>query len=348
MIKVGIVGATGYTGIELIRLLSNHPDVQIKYIVSRSEVSKSLKEVFPFFKALENLCFVDFDLDLLCECDLVFFATPNGTAMKSAERLLSRGVKVIDLSADFRLKTASVWESWYGETHVSPQLLNEAVYGLPEINREKIKQARLVANPGCYPTAVQLGWLPLLKTDWIDFNSFIADVKSGVSGAGRVPKLGSLYAEVSENFKAYGLEGHRHLPEIAQGLSCVSAKEKVNLIFTPHLLPINRGILATLYVRVTENFELTEQELREFYAGFYQSEPFVEVLSANLFPETRNVRGTNFCEIGVRYLDADKCILIVCAIDNLVKGAAGQAVQNMNLLFGLDEKKGLSNPVWAP
>jgi len=347
VIKVGIVGATGYTGIELLRLLSAHRGVDICYVASRSEAGKSIRDVFPFFKGGAYL-FEPVDLSRLSACDVVFFATPHGIAMKSAESLLSAGVKIIDLSADFRLKDAKEWQRWYGEAHASEYLLKEAVYGLPEKNRKQVQSARLIANPGCYPTAIQLGWLPLLSTNWIDAQTFIADAKSGVSGAGRVAKLGSLYAEVHENFKAYGIEGHRHLPEIRAQIQEGMHGDNVSLVFTPHLVPMMRGILATLYVRTTENFKLTESQLQSYYQDFYQGDAFVEVLPVGKYPETRNVRGTNLCQLGVRYLPSERMILVVSAIDNLVKGAAGQAVQNMNLIFDLEESCGLNLSAWAP
>ena len=327
MIKVGIVGATGYTGIELLRLLSVHRGVDICYVASRSEAGKSIRDVFPFFKGGAYL-FEPVDLSRLSACDVVFFATPHGIAMKSAESLLSAGVKIIDLSADFRLKDAKEWQRWYGEAHASENLLKEAVYGLPEKNRKQVQSARLIANPGCYPTAIQLGWLPLLSTNWIDAKTFIADAKSGVSGAGRV--------------------AHRHLPEIRAQIQEVMHGNDVSLVFTPHLVPMMRGILATLYVRTTEKFKLTESQLQSYYQDFYQGDSFVEVLPVGKYPETRNVRGTNLCQLGVRYLPSERMILVVSAIDNLVKGAAGQAVQNMNLIFDLEESCGLNLSAWAP
>jgi N-acetyl-gamma-glutamyl-phosphate reductase len=347
VVKVGIVGATGYTGVELLRLLSEHREVDICYVASRSEAGKSIREVFPFFKGGSAL-FEPIDLSRLLTCDVVFFATPHGIAMKSAAALLAAGVKIIDLSADFRLKDANEWQRWYGEVHACAHLLKDAVYGLPEKNREQVKAAQLIANPGCYPTAIQLGWLPLLSTDWIDRKTFIADAKSGVSGAGRVAKLGSLYAEVHENFKAYGIEGHRHLPEIRAQIQERMQVDDVSFVFTPHLVPMMRGILATLYVRTTENFKLTESQLQTYYQDFYQGSAFVEVLPVGKYPETRNVRGTNLCQLGIRYLPDEGMILIVSAIDNLIKGAAGQAVQNMNIIFDLEESSGLNLSAWAP
>ena len=337
MIKVGIIGGTGYTGVELIRLLYSHPEVEIVAITSRSEAGRSLSELFPNFVGLSNLEFTEPSAAPLQFCDLIFFATPNGTAMRVAPELLSAGKKVIDLAADFRLQDAAVWQQWYGEEHACANLLADAVYGLPEINREEIKNANLIANPGCYPTAVILGLLPLLENNIVNVEHLIADAKSGVSGAGRGANVGSLHAEVSENFKAYGVAGHRHLPEISQVLNSVSAGGQVQLTFIPHLLPMNRGIHATLYATLFAN---NADDLTDLYRKRYANEPFVTVMDAGLHPETRAVRGTNQCILSVNRV-SDRQIVVLSVIDNLVKGAAGQAIQNMNLMYGLPESSGI-------
>lgn len=337
MIKVGIVGATGYTGVELLRFLSLHPEVEISVVTSRSEAGLPVSSLFPNLRKYVDLKFVEPSAENLNTCDVVFFATPNGTAMKMAQELLDAGVKVIDLSADFRIKDVKVWEQWYRMTHASSHLLEEAVYGLCEINREAIKQARLVANPGCYPTAVQLGFLPLLRAGVIDPSYLIADCKSGVSGAGRKAEMGLLLCEVSESFKAYSINGHRHQPEIKQGLDLVS-KTPVNLTFMPHLVPMIRGIQASLYARLTD----TSVDLQQLFEDTYRNEPFVDVLPAGMSPETRSVRGSNHCQLAVTRPQGGDTVVVFAVEDNLVKGAAGQAVQNMNLMFGLPETTGLN------
>ena len=336
MIKVGIIGGTGYTGVELIRLLYMHPQAEIVAITSRTEAGRSLAEYFPNFAGLSELEFTEPASTPFQFCDLIFFATPNGTAMKVAPELLSAGKKIIDLAADFRLNDAAVWQQWYGEEHACANLLAEAVYGLPEINRAKIKNAKLIANPGCYPTSVILGFLPLLEQGLVDPKHLIADAKSGVSGAGRGAKLGSLHAEVSENFKAYGVGGHRHLPEITQVLNSVG-DNNVQLTFIPHLLPMNRGIHATLYANISDQ---NSADLTQLYRERYRKEPFVTVLDAGIHPETRAVRGTNRCILSVNRVSEEQ-IVVLSVIDNLVKGAAGQAVQNMNIMYDLPENTGL-------
>ena len=336
MVKVGIIGGTGYTGVELIRLLYMHPLAEIVAITSRTEAGRSLAEYFPNFAGLSDLEFTEPASTPFQFCDLIFFATPNGTAMKVVPELLAAGKKIIDLAADFRLNDAAVWQQWYGEEHACADLLAQAVYGLPEINRAKIKDANLIANPGCYPTSVILGFLPLLEQGLIDPNHLIADAKSGVSGAGRGAKLGSLHAEVSENFKAYGVGGHRHLPEITQVLNAVG-NNNVQLTFVPHLLPMNRGIHATLYASYSGQNSI---DLTQLYRDRYSKEPFVTVLDAGTHPETRAVRGTNRCILSVNQVSEEQ-IVILSVIDNLVKGAAGQAVQNMNIMYDLPETTGL-------
>ena len=337
MIKVGIVGGTGYTGIELIRLLLVHPHVEIVAITSRSEAGRTLSDLVPCFIDQSELVFQEPSLDVLNQCDVIYFATPNGTAMKMTPELLSQGKRVIDLAADFRIKDAAVWEHWYGEPHACPELLEEAVYGLPEIHRLKIKDASLIANPGCYPTSVILGFLPLLEQQLVNPAYLIADTKSGVSGAGRAAKVGSLHAEVSENFKAYGISGHRHHPEISAILSSLLPAETAQLTFVPHLVPMNRGIHATLYAQSTN----TTVDLTDIYKKRYADEEFVTVLEAGQHPETRAVRGTNKCMLSVNRVSEDQ-IVVLSVIDNLVKGAAGQAIQNMNIMYDLDESLGIN------
>jgi N-acetyl-gamma-glutamyl-phosphate reductase len=336
MIKVGIVGGTGYTGVELLRLLSQHPEVELAAITSRAEAGSAVAEMFPSLRGRVSLKFSDPASAPLKDCEVVFFATPNGVAMQQAGDLLKAGVRVIDLAADFRIKDIALWEKWYGMSHSSPELVAEAVYGLPELNRQKIKSARLVANPGCYPTAVQLGFLPLIETGCVSFDHLIADAKSGVSGAGRKAETHILFAEASDNFKAYGVAGHRHLPEIRQGLSSV-AGTPVGLTFVPHLTPIIRGIHATLYAQIT-----SEMDFQLLYVKRFADEPFVDVLPPKSHPETRSVRASNACRIAIHRPQGENVLVVLSVIDNLVKGAAGQAVQNMNLMFGFDECLGLS------
>ena len=335
MIKVGVVGGTGYTGVELLRLLAQHPQVALKAITSRGEAGTAVADMFPSLRGRVALCFSDPADSPLAECDVVFFATPNGIAMQQARALLDAGVRVIDLAADFRIKDIAVWEKWYGMTHASPDLVAEAVYGLPEINRELIRGARLVANPGCYPTATQLGFLPLVEAGCIDLAHLVADVKSGVSGAGRKAEVHTLFSESADNFKAYGVAGHRHLPEVRQGLARVAQRE-VGLTFVPHLTPLIRGIHATLYARITR-----EDDFQTLFEQRYAGERFVDVLPPGSHPETRSVRASNSCRIAVHRPQGGDTLVILSVIDNLVKGSAGQAVQNMNLMFGCDECLGL-------
>jgi N-acetyl-gamma-glutamyl-phosphate reductase len=336
MIKVGIVGGTGYTGVELLRLLAQHPKVELAAITSRGEAGSAVADMFPSLRGRVSLKFADPKDAPLDQCDVVFFATPNGIAMQQAGELLAAGVRVIDLAADYRIKDVAVWEKWYGMKHGSPQLIEDAVYGLPEVNRDKIKGARLVANPGCYPTATQLGFLPLIESGCVDVEHLIADAKSGVSGAGRKAETHILFSEASDNFKAYGVPGHRHLPEIRQGLSLAAGRE-VGLTFVPHLTPMIRGIHATLYARITK-----EVDFQTLFESRYADEPFVDVLPAKSHPDTRSVRSANTCRIAVHRPQQGEMLVVLSVIDNLVKGAAGQAVQNMNLMFGFDECTGLT------
>ena len=336
MIKVGIVGGTGYTGVELLRLLALHPQVELRAITSRADAGTPVNQMFPSLRGFLDISFTHPDTAHLEQCDVVFFATPNGIAMQQVRSLLDAGVRVIDLAADFRIKDVKVWEKWYGMSHACPDLIEQAVYGLPEVNRDKIRQAQLVANPGCYPTAVQLGFFPLLEAGLVDAGSLIADAKSGVSGAGRKAEVGYLFSEASDNFKAYGVSGHRHLPEIRQGLASV-AKHEVGLTFVPHLTPLIRGIHATLYARLK-----TYTDLQTLFEKRYENEPFVDVMPAGSLPETRSVRGSNRCRIAVHRPQDGDTVVVLSVIDNLVKGAAGQAVQNMNIMFGLPEATALN------
>ncbi len=343
MIKAGIVGGTGYTGVELLRLLLSHPQVELVAITSRSEAGRPVADLFPSLRGLLDLSFSDPADGSLDNCDVVFFATPHGVAQAGVPALLEKGVRVVDLSADFRIRDIALWEKWYNQPHACPSLVAEAVYGLPEVNREKIKTARLIACPGCYPTSVQLGFLPLLEQGLIDTGDLIANSASGVSGAGRQACVDNLLAEISDSFKAYGVAGHRHLPEIEQGLADISG-DAVRLTFVPHLLPIIRGIHSTLYATLKD----TSVDLQALFEDRYRDEPFVDVMPAGSLPQTRTVRGSNFCRISVfRPADRDKVVVLV-AEDNLVKGASGQAVQNMNLMFGLPETAGLTAPALLP
>lgn len=335
-IKAGIVGGTGYTGVELLRLIAMHPNVSLQVITSRGEAGTAVADIFPNLRGHVDLVFTAPDEAKLEECDVVFFATPNGIAMQHAQALLDAGVRVIDLAADFRITDVAEWEKWYGMTHASPELIEEAVYGLPEVNREAIKSARLIANPGCYPTATQLGFLPLIENNLIETTGLIADCKSGVSGAGRSANVGILMSEVNESVKAYAVPGHRHLPEIRQGLQQAAGKE-VGLTFVPHLMPMTRGIHSTLYAKLLK----TDVDLQSLYEQRYANEPFVDVLPAGGHPETRTVRGVNTCRIAIHRPQDGDTVVILSVIDNLVKGAAGQAVQNLNIMFGLDEQTGL-------
>jgi N-acetyl-gamma-glutamyl-phosphate reductase len=342
MKKIGIVGATGYTGVELLRLLAMHDGVEVSFVSSRGHAGTRVDAMFPNLRGHCDCLFSDPADDAIGDCDLVFFATPNGIAMEHTPKLLEAGIKVIDLAADFRIKNVDVWSEWYGMTHACPELLETAVYGLPEMNREQVKTAQLVANPGCYPTAVTLGLLPLIETGKVDLENLIADTKSGISGAGRQGKLGNILSEAGESFKAYATGGHRHQPEIAQMLQEV-AGTSVDLTFSPHLLPIIRGIHATLYTRDDGSIEL-----QTLYEKRYSDEYFVDVLPEGSQPETRSVKGSNMCRIAVHRPGNGTRIVVLSVIDNLVKGAAGQAVQNMNLMLGFDEAEALKHPAMLP
>ena len=339
MIKAGIVGGTGYTGVELLRLLAQHPNVELKAITSRKEAGKAVSAIFPSLRGRVDMAFTEPGAARLRGCDVVFFATPNGVAMNEARAILDAGARLVDLSADFRLRDIAEWERWYKVKHAAPELAGEAVYGLCELNRERIRGARLVANPGCYPTAVQLGLLPLAESGTVDLDHLIADAKSGVSGAGRKAELQLAFSEAADNFMAYNLPGHRHWPEIRQGLAQAAGRE-VGLVFTAHLTPMIRGIHATLYARIAK-----EIDFQALYEKRYAGEPFVDVMPAGSHPDTRSVRAANVCRLalhrppeGAKRADT---LVVLSVIDNLVKGASGQAVQNMNLMFGLPEVTGL-------
>lgn len=340
-LKVGIVGGTGYTGVELLRLLAQHPQAELKVITSRKEAGMPVAALFPSLRGRVELAFTAPQAELLRGCDVVFFATPNGVAMSEARSLVDAGVRVIDLSADFRIRDVAEWERWYKLKHASPELVGDAVYGLPEVNRERIRGARLVANPGCYPTATQLGFLPLVEAGVVDVEHLIADAKSGVSGAGRKAELHLSFSEASDNFMAYNMPGHRHWPEIRQGLA-QAARREVGLVFSAHLLPIIRGIHATLYARITR-----EVDFQALFEKRYAREPFVDVMPAGSHPDTRSVRAANLCRIAVHRppesAKGSSTLVVLSVIDNLVKGAAGQAVQNMNLMFGAAETAGLTH-----
>jgi N-acetyl-gamma-glutamyl-phosphate reductase len=345
-IKAGIVGGTGYTGVELLRLLAQHPQVELKAITSRKEAGTPVARMFPSLRRRVELAFVEPGARALAGCDVVFFATPNGVAMGEARAVLESGSRVIDLSADFRIQDLAEWERFYKTKHAAPELAAEAVYGLPEVNREPLRRARLVANPGCYPTSVQLGFLPLVEQGLVDVGHLIADAKSGVSGAGRKTELNLMFSEASDNFSAYNVMGHRHWPEIRQGLAR-AAKREVGLVFVPHLTPLIRGIHATLYARVTK-----EADFQALYEKRYAGEPFVDVMPAGSHPDTRSVRAANTCRLAVHRppesAGRSDTLVILSVIDNLVKGAAGQAVQNMNLMFGMPETAGLEHVAVVP
>lgn len=342
MITVGIVGGTGYTGVELLRLLLRHPNVQVQVLTSRTEAGKPVADMFPSLRGQTALAYSDLDIEELKKCDVVFFATPHGVAMKHATELVAANTKVIDLAADFRLQNLEQFEKWYGLEHSCPDILKDSVYGLSELNRDKIKNAQVIGNPGCYPTTVQLGLAPLFKTNatLVKPESIIIDAKSGVSGAGRKASLGMIYSENADNFKAYGVAGHRHHPEIVEALENISGLNGVfdHILFVPHLVPMIRGMLSTIYIDLTDEGDALD--LQKLYEDFYANEQFVDVMPANSSPETRSVRGANQLRIAL-YKPQPKKLVVLSVQDNLVKGAAGQAVQNMNLMFGFAEDAGL-------
>lgn len=344
MIKAGIVGGTGYTGVELLRILSAHPSVKVEAITSRSEEGIPVADMFPSLRGHLDIPYSVPDIETLSKCDVVFFATPHGVAMNMTPELLARGVKVIDLGADFRIKDVALWEQWYNHTHSCPDLVEKAVYGLPEVNREAIRSADLIGCAGCYPTAAQLGYLPLLENNLVDTRRLIADCKSGVSGAGRGASVGTLLCEVNESVKAYGVPGHRHLPEIRQGLSAMAGRS-VGLTFVPHLMPMIRGIHTTLYSVLKSP---VDPGLQQLFEERFANEPFVDVMPAGSCPETRSVKGSNFCRISVHRPQDDDTVVVLAVIDNLVKGAAGQAIQVMNIMFDRPEVEGLQHVALMP
>jgi N-acetyl-gamma-glutamyl-phosphate reductase len=342
VIKVGIVGGTGYTGVELLRLLAGHPSTELVAITSRSEKGKPVSALFPNLRGIVDMPFTEPTVANLKDCDVVFFATPHGVAQNLVPEILAAGIRVVDLSADFRIRDIDIWENWYAQKHAAPQLVSQAVYGLPEFNRDEIADANLVACAGCYPTSVQLGLKPLLETGAIDVSDIIANSASGVSGAGKQANVATLLSEAGDNFKAYGASGHRHQPEIEQGLADM-AGEPVGLTFVPHLLPMIRGIHTTLYVDLIE-----DQDVQTLYETHYADEPFVDVLEPNSHPETRTVRGSNNCRIALHRPGNGNKLVILVVEDNLTKGASGQALQCMNIMFGLDEDAGLTMPALMP
>jgi len=336
MIKAGIIGGTGYTGVELLRLLNKHPEVEVVAISSRSLNGQRVDSIFPSLLGHSDLEFSLPDDKSLNECNVVFFATPHGVAMEGAGSFIEKGIKVIDLGADFRISDATEWSKWYDMEHTQAELLKLAVYGLSENNRDQIKNAKLIANPGCYPTAVQLALKPLITNNLVDLSSIVADCKSGVSGAGRAANQAMLLCETSETMKAYGVSGHRHYPEIKQELELL-AGEEVGFTFVPHLVPMIRGMHVTLYVDLLD----TDTDVRPFFVNTYSNEPFVTILNDGVYPETRSVKSSNFCQIAIQKIPNSNKLVIMSVIDNLVKGASGQAIQNMNIMFDLDEELGL-------
>jgi N-acetyl-gamma-glutamyl-phosphate reductase len=343
VIKVGIVGGTGYTGVELLRLLASHPSTELVAITSRSEKGKPVSALFPNLRGIVDMPFTEPTVANLKDCDVVFFATPHGVAQNLVPEILAAGIRVVDLSADFRIRDIDIWEKWYAQKHAAPQLVSKAVYGLPEFNRDEIADANLVACAGCYPTSVQLGLKPLLEAGAIDVSDIIANSASGVSGAGKQANVATLLSEAGDNFKAYGASGHRHQPEIEQGLADM-AGEPVGLTFVPHLLPIIRGIHTTLYVDLKQQ----DTDVQSLFEAHYANEPFVDVLEPNSYPETRTVRGSNQCRIAIHRPGNGKKVVILVVEDNLTKGASGQALQCMNIMFGLDEDAGLTMPALMP
>jgi N-acetyl-gamma-glutamyl-phosphate reductase len=344
-IQVGIVGGTGYTGVELLRLLAGHPQAEVVAITSRSEAGVKVQQMYPNLRGHYDLAFSEPSLSVLTQCDVVFFATPHGVAMSMAPELTQAGVKVIDLAADFRINDLQEWSKWYGMEHSCPQMMEQVAYGLPELYRERIRQAQVIANPGCYPTSVLLGIMPLLQAGWIEPTGIIADGKSGVSGAGRGANVAMLGAEMSESFKAYGVAGHRHLPEMTDKMSELSG-QAVSLTFVPHLVPMVRGMESTIYATLKE--DVSQDQLQALYEQAYADEYFVDVMPAGSLPETRMAKGSNMCRLSVYRPQGGQTVVVTSVIDNLVKGAAGQAVQNMNILFALDEQCGLEQVALLP
>ncbi|MEC8956952.1 MAG: N-acetyl-gamma-glutamyl-phosphate reductase [Nitrospinota bacterium] len=345
MIKVGIAGASGYTGLELIRLLANHPEVELSVLTSETYKEKSIADVFPSLNGIIDINLQSLDCKILKSCDVVFLALPHTTGMGILPELLQSNCKVIDLSADYRLKNATTYSEWYSLTHTHPKFLSQVTYGLPELYREKIKSAQGVANPGCYPTSVILALAPLLKTDWIDLDSIIADSKSGVSGAGRKTSITTQFSEANEGVTPYSLTSHRHTPEIEQELSYLAGKP-IKISFSPHLIPMSRGMLSTIYINLKN--KLKDEDLIEHYKNIYNNEYFVRVLDKGRFASTHSISGSNFCDIGIKIDSRVNRLVITSAIDNLIKGASGQAIQNMNIMLGFGETTGLQSPAIFP
>jgi len=345
MVKIGIAGASGYTGLELIRLLVGHPGVELTVLTSETFQGQNIAEVFPSLNGIVDLELRPMDNNIAKDCQVLFLALPHTMAMSKLPDYLQSDCKIIDLSADYRLKDPKAYTDWYSVTHTNPELLEKAVYGLPELHRQAIQSAQLVANPGCYPTSVVLALAPLLKTDWVDLGSIISDSKSGVSGAGRKPSLTSHFAEVNEGISPYGLADHRHTPEMEQELSALAGKS-VRLTFSPHLVPMTRGMLSTVYINL--NQAITDEKLVEHYRSFYKGENFIRVLNPGKFASSHHVLSSNFCDIGLKVDSRNQRLIITSALDNLIKGASGQAVQNMNIMLGLDEKTGLMAPAIFP
>jgi len=345
MVKIGIAGASGYTGLELIRLLVGHPGVELTVLTSETFQGQNIAEVFPSLNGVVDLELRPLDNNIAKDCQVLFLALPHTLAMSKLPDYLQSDCKIIDLSADYRLKDPKAYTDWYSVTHTNPELLEKAVYGLPELHRQAIQSAQLVANPGCYPTSVVLALAPLLKTDWVDLGSIISDSKSGVSGAGRKPSLTSHFAEVNEGISPYGLADHRHTPEMEQELSALAGKS-VRLTFSPHLVPMTRGMLSTVYINL--NQAITDEKLVEHYRSFYKGENFIRVLNPGKFASSHHVLSSNFCDIGLKVDSRNQRLIITSALDNLIKGASGQAVQNMNIMLGLDEKTGLMAPAIFP
>jgi len=345
MIDVGVIGGTGYTGIELLRLLIHHPQTNIRVITSRTEAGVTVADRYHSLRGHLDLSFSEPDMAALADCDLVFFATPHGVAQTLAPELVAEGVRVVDLSADFRFDEATLWRQWYGRAHAAPELLATAVYGLPEVNRDAIATAQLVACPGCYPTAAQLSLIPLIEQDLVDPTNIIANMASGASGAGRQATVGNLLTEIGDSFKAYGVDGHRHAPEIEQGLRKLqpAAAKAATVTFVPHLLPIIRGIHGTIYAHLIDD----KVDLQTLYEDRYHTEPFVDVMPAGSHPQTRSVKSSNMCRLSV-FKQAHNRVIILAVIDNLTKGAAGQAIQNMNIMYGFDERAGLQQLAILP
>ena len=344
-IKVGIVGGTGYTGVELLRLLSTHPQVKLHAITSRKEDGMPVAEMYPNLRGHVDIAFSSPEKAALNECDVVFFATPHGVAMAQAQELLAAGVKVIDLAADFRLQDTEVFEKWYKMPHGCPDILAQSTYGLVELNRDKVAKSQVIGNPGCYPTTVILGLAPLLEKGLVDLSHIVADCKSGVSGAGRKAEVPSLFSEASDNFKAYGVSGHRHHPEIVEQLNLI-AQEPVSLTFVPHLVPMIRGMFTTLHLRILP--EALDTDFQSLYQKRYADEAFVDVMPAGSLPDTRSVRASNNLRIALHRPQGGRKLVVLVVQDNLVKGASGQAVQNMNLMFGLPESTGLEQVAILP